>query len=253
MNDGRGMAAAMIASTAVGAIMIVATMLLGHPFVKGPASVANEDYGRRLMMRTTEYLGPEVPDVRMRFTASRLACASCHLDAGAEPGALSLIDSLERYPKITDRINECMTGNMNGRPLPADSEEVAAMISWLRFLADRNAATGENERAAHDPPMFQLPNRAANPAAGESIFEKRCADCHGTDGAGLPATRNPVQGYVFPPLWGQYSFNGSAEMDRIPIAAKFIKGKMPLGRPDLDDGQALDVAAYIAAKARPNK
>ncbi len=29
------------------------------------------------------------------------------------------------------------------------------MIAWLRFLADKNAATGESERAPHDPPAFQ--------------------------------------------------------------------------------------------------
>jgi cytochrome c len=35
-------------------------------------------------------------------------------------------------------------------------------------------------------------------------------------------------------------------------AARFIKAKMPLGRPDLDDDQAFDVAAFIHTRPRPH-
>jgi thiosulfate dehydrogenase len=215
------------ACVAIGALTVVATLIVGH---KTP-SAATPEYGKRLVTR----------------------CAYCHIDAGAEPGELSLIHAISRYPNnIEYRINECMTRNMNGRPLPKDSTEMLAMISWLRFLADEDGASSASHRQSHDPPVFETPNRAPNPQAGEQLFAKRCADCHGKDGAGLPASRNPAEGYLFPPLWGPASFTDGAEMHSIATAARFIKAKMPLGRPDLDDDQTFDVAAFIDSKPRPH-
>ena len=53
--------------------------------------IATEEYGKRLIAQTTEFLGPDAADPKMRYTNSRLACASCHIGAGArtrqsEPG-----------------------------------------------------------------------------------------------------------------------------------------------------------------------
>jgi thiosulfate dehydrogenase len=213
---------------AIGAVTVVATLVIGH---KTPGT-ATPEYGKRLLMG---------------------ACSSCHIDAGAEPGELSLIHAISRYPNnIEDRINECMTRNVNSRPLPRDGTEMLAMISWLRFLADEDAATSAIRRQSHDPPAFKTPGRAPDPRAGEQLFAKRCVDCHGKDGAGLPASRNPAEGYLFPPLWGPDSFTDGAEMHNAATAARFIKAKMPLGRPDLDDDQAFDVAAFIDARPRPH-
>jgi thiosulfate dehydrogenase len=217
---------AVIASCVViGALTIVATLVIGR---KTPTA-ATPEYGKRLLMR----------------------CASCHIDAGAEPGELSLIHAISRH-NIEDRINECIVRNRNGRPLPKDGTEMLAMLSWLQFLADEDAASSASRRRSHDPPAFKTPNRAPNPQAGEQLFAKRCADCHGKDGAGLPASRNLAEGYLFPPLWGSESFTDAAEMHSAATAARFIKAKMPLGRPDLDDDQAFDVAAFIDSKPRPH-
>lgn len=229
------MASTIIICGALGAVMIAGTVLVGHPGQRVPS----EEHGRSLMLRP--------------LAGSRLACTSCHIDAGAEPGELSLIHAIEHYPKIGDRINRCMTSNMNGHFLPAESRELAAMVAWLHFLADRNAATGASERVSHDPAPFQTPARAPNLAAGETLFEKRCADCHGRDGYGLLATRHTADGYLFPPLWGPDSFNSAADMAQVVTVAKFIKAKMPPGRTDLEDDQALDVAAFVESKPRPAK
>jgi thiosulfate dehydrogenase len=165
---------------------------------------------------------------------------------------LNLVSAIGRGTEaVKDRINKCMTSNLNGRPLPRDGEEMVAMVGWLQFLADKSAATGESERAAHDPPAFQSPNRAADLEAGAQLFEKRCADCHGKDGAGLPASKNSADGYLFPPLWGPGSFTDASDMHGIPTAARFIKAKMPLGRADLSDDEASNVAAFIDSKLRP--
>jgi len=233
------LATVLIACGGIGAVMIAGTLLIGHPSARGPVAGASEEYGKRLMLRP--------------IAGSRLSCASCHIDAGAEPGELSLVHAIEHHSQIADRINRCIGGNMNGSPLPADSAEMAAMIAWLRFLANRYAATGASEREAHDPPAFKQPAHAANPASGEALFEERCADCHGKDGAGLLATRNSADGYLFPPLWGPDSFNTTADMAAISTAARFIKAKMPPGSADLNDDRAFDVAAFVESKPRPTK
>jgi len=118
-------------------------------------------------------------------------------------------------------------------------------------LSDRDAASGASARKVNEPPAFKTPNRAANLHAGKIVFEQHCTACHGTDGAGLLAAANPIHGYVFPPLWGPDSFNTGAGMHRVLTAARFIKARMPLGRPDLDDEQAFDVAAFINSQPRP--
>jgi len=234
---------------AIGALTVVATLIVGH---KTPTA-ATPEYGKRLLAQTQQYLGPDAPDPRMRFTASRRACASCHIGAGAERGELSVIPAVRRYPSnLEHRINECMVRNMNGRPLPEDGTEMIAMVSWLRFLADEDTAMGAGRRQSHDPPVFKPPDRPTNPEAGERLFAKRCADCHGKDGAGLRASRKLAQGYLFPPLWGSDSFTDGSEMHGVTTAARFIKAKMPLGRPDLDDDQAFDLAAFVNSKPRPH-
>ena len=264
----RGSATVLVLCGAIGVITVAATLAWGRgsliPERTGAAGSSvnvTEEYGKRLITQTTELLGPDVADPKMRFTDSRLACASCHIGAGVEPGNLSLTAAMSRYPRISprsggnetiqDRINGCMTRSMNGRALAENSPEMIAMVSYLRFLGDQDAATGAAQRKAHESPAFKTPNRAANLEAGQRVFEQRCAACHQNDGQGLPATGNLVYGYVFPPLWGPNSFNDGAGLHRVLTAARFIKAKMPLGAANLDDDQAFDVAAFINSKPRP--
>jgi thiosulfate dehydrogenase len=42
-------------------------------------------------------------------------------------------------------------------------------------------------------------------------------------------------------------------MTRVLTAARFIKARMPLGRPDLTDEEAYDVAAYMNSHERPQR
>src|SRR5579871_2288550 len=258
---GSGVSTILLLCATIGLITIVATFAWGRRVSiteREPArlpSMVTDEYGQRLIAQTTEILGPDVADAKMRYIDSRLACASCHIGAGVEPGNLSLATAITRYPRISprsggnetiqDRINGCMTRSMNGRPLPNDSPEMMAMVAYLRFLGRQDAATAASQRKAHESPAFQTPNRAANLEEGQRVFEKRCAACHGQDGAGLPASPDLIHGYVFPPLWGSNSFNDGAGLHRVLTAAKFIKAKMPLGKADLDDNDAFDVAGFI--------
>ena len=66
-----------------------------------------------------------------------------------------------------------------------------------------------------------------------------------------------AQGYVFPPLWGDDTFNNGAGMNRLIMATRFVKHNMPQGStfdaPQLSDDEAYDVAAYMLSQPRPQK
>jgi thiosulfate dehydrogenase len=263
-SDRGGLLTAFLVCGLAGVVTVAATMKRsgGDPAPAGGASsMATEEYGRRLISDTAALMGPDHPDPDMRYSGSRMACASCHLGAGTEPGTLSLLQSAAVYPRfsgrdggvrdLVDRINGCMTRSMNGHELPRESPEMTAMVAYITSLGDVYAGMGDGRRAVDEQAAFRVPNRSADLSSGEQVFGERCAICHGADGAGLQASANPADGYVFPPLWGPDSFNNGAGMHRVLTAARFIKAKMPLGEADLTDEQAFDVAAYINSKPRP--
>lgn len=250
----------------IGLITVVGTLAFGRAGLTPdhrakPDSHITAEFGRRVLADTTEVLGPDVADPKMRYTVSRLACGSCHIAAGEEPGNLSLATAITRYPRksprvggpesIQLRINGCMMRSMNGRALPENSPEMVALVKYLTFLNEQDAAEGASRKKAHEPPAFKYPARKADFANGEKVFGERCAACHGKDGEGLAASNRPVDGFVFPPLWGPNSFNDGAGMHRVLTAAKFIKAKMPLGKADLNDEDAFDVSAWINSRPRP--
>jgi thiosulfate dehydrogenase len=270
--DAAGFTLAIASSVVVGALAVAAALYGGRGASSAPAAGADaaaravpvnatEEYGRRLVAHTAELLGQDHPDPERRYIQSRLNCGSCHLATGTEPGTLTLLQTDEHYPRfsgragtqtdIEDRINECMTRSMNGKPLPMDSPEMMAMAAYLRSLGSQYDAMGASLRKADEPSPFKTPARAANVAAGQVVYGTRCAQCHGNDGLGLLATADRSKGYLFPPLWGPDSFNDGAGMHRVLTAARFIKTRMPLGQPTLTDDEAFDVAAYINFKPRP--
>jgi len=222
---------------------------------------ATPEYGRRLLRETAALIGPDQADPAMRYSGTHMACASCHLETGTRPGTLSLLETAPRYPRnsgrdggmrdLRDRINGCMQRSMNGLPLPRDSVEMIAMESYIVSLNAEFEAMGESSRVADEQPAFVEPGRAASVAAGQVVYESRCVVCHGADGAGLKATNDANDGYLFPPLWGADSFNDGAGMHRVLTAARFIKARMPFGQADLSDDEAYDVAAYINSQPRP--
>jgi thiosulfate dehydrogenase len=260
-----GLLTAIVGGGAIGAL-VLGFGLYGQRRAQAAASpvpaIATEEYGRRLITDTARLLGPDHEDPAMRYSGSRLACASCHLGNGADPGMLSLLESADLYPRYSgrdggerdlfDRINGCMARSMNGRTMPRDSPELIAMVSYVESLGDRFKAMGTSARKATDPAAFVRPERAVDFNAGERVYKERCAICHGADGLGLRTSVRPEHGYVFPPLWGPDSFNDGAGMARVLTAARFIKTRMPLGEPTLTSDEAFDVAGYINAQPRPH-
>lgn len=145
---------------------------------------------------------------------------------------------------------------MNGRRMPADGDEMKAMVSYLQYLST-GIPVGAKMEGTGVPRLKPL-DRAADPVAGQKVYAAVCAACHGANGQGL--RRGQVgdgEGYQFPPLWGPDSYNTGAGMYRGMLAAGFIKGNMPSGVTHtsavLTDEQAFDVAAYINSQPRPVK
>ena len=219
-------------------------------------------YGEALIRRTYDYVGPDVADPGMRFAGNHLSCSSCHLDAGRQRYGLSFIGVADAYPRdmarenevrtLTQRINGCFERSMNGRALPDDSPEIAAMIAYIGFLSD--AAPTDME--GRGTPTLPLMDRAADPVGGAGVYTTYCSVCHGANGQGTRDNSGGA-GYLYPPLWGPDSFNDGAGMHRIIKAASFIHANMPLGTtfeaPTLTDEEAFDVAAFINVQPRPAK
>ena len=153
----KGLGSVVALCCGIGLITVVGTLAFGRAGLlpehgAKQNSHITEEYGKRILADTTEVLGPDVADPKMRYTFSRLACGSCHIGAGEEPGNLSLATAITRYPRksprvggpesIELRINGCMMRSMNGKPLPENSQEMAALVKYLTFLNEQDAAEG---------------------------------------------------------------------------------------------------------------
>ncbi len=215
-------------------------------------------YGRRLVMETARLLPDNVGDV--------LNCTSCHLGGGMVAGASPFVgQAAASYPRnnaraghtvtLEQRINGCFQRSMNGKPLPEDSAEMKAMIAYFNWLSAGLPPHAKVEGAGIGKIDKSL---MPDPAHGKQIYGAKCAACHGTDGNGLKDAKG---NYVFPPLWGDKSFNVGAGMARTYTAAAFVKHNMPiawglnapLGQGGaLSDQDAVDVAEYFSHQPRPD-
>jgi thiosulfate dehydrogenase len=110
----------------------------------------------------------------------------------------------------------------------------------------RRSATRTSPGAAI--PKLDKPADGFDPERGAVVYAEHCAICHGENGEGGYAGTE----MVFPPLWGEQSYNWGAGMHRIDTAAAYIKANMPLGNyMALTDQQAWDVAAFMNSHERP--
>lgn len=220
-------------------------------------------YGYELFVHTPQYIGPENGNPKMAYAGNNLACNNCHLKAGTKPYSGLLIGVTNRFPQfrgrenkmgtIEDRINGCMERSMNGRKLPVRGKEMKAFVSYLTWLSRYAPKDGKLEGIGSV--KLELPDRAVDLQKGKALFTEKCGVCHGNNGLGLARDDNP--GYVYPPLWGDDSFNNGAGMARVITAAEFIKTNMPFGvayeDPVLSDEECYDLAGYINQQSRPIK
>jgi thiosulfate dehydrogenase len=180
---------------------------------------------------------------------NQLRCVSCHLDEGRRETG-SWVGVFARYPQyrarsgaietIEYRVNDCFRRSMNGVALDLASRDMADIVAYLAFLS-RGTPVGPPQPGAR---LQQWAAFKADTASGRQVFATTCVACHGPDGQGSVGA---------PPLWGPRSYNVGAGMARVRTAAEFIRHNMPFDQPGtLTDQQAIDVAAFVNARPRPD-
>jgi thiosulfate dehydrogenase len=217
-------------------------------------------YGRELIVNTSVYLGPKG---KIAAISNGMNCQNCHLDAGTRPWGNNYSGVFSTYPVFRDRsgtiesiykrINDCMVRSLDGRALDTASRELQAIYSYIKWLgSDVPKNTRPTGVGISDIPWSY---RAADTLKGRLVYSKKCARCHGPQGAGLLAPDSCH--YLYPPLWGPHSYNTGAGLFRLSRLAGYIKDNMPLGSshhsPELTDEESWDVAAFIDSRPRPQR
>ncbi len=226
-----------------------------QPFTPPPESeIPDDEFGA--MVRRGKALFMDSQQMRGTYVNNGLTCANCHLDRGRKPNSSPMWGAWTMYPAyrgktgrvdtMAERIQGCFEYSMNGKAPPVGSEELTALMTYFYWMS--TGAPTRVELPGRGYPEVPKPAQEPDPARGEQVFAAQCAICHGEDGQG----RKVGDQYVFPPLWGEESYNWGAGMHRINTAAAFIKHNMPLGQGGtLSDQEAWDVASYMNSHERP--
>ena len=215
-------------------------------------------YGRDLIAHTSDYLGP---NGLVKPISNGMNCQNCHIEAGSKPFGNNYTAVAATYPKfrarsgtaetIYKRVNDCFQRSLNGQALDSTSHEMLAIEAYIKWLGT-TVPKGKTPKGAGLMKLKYL-NRAANPDSGRVVFIEKCQSCHGENGQGLPMPEG--NGRMYPPLWGDKSYNEAAGLYRISNFAGYIKANMPFGasydNPQLTDTEAWDLAAYINSQPRP--
>ncbi len=213
--------------------------------------------GMRLLSDTKRLLPDNV--------GNGMNCTSCHLGEGKVAFASPFYGVAVNYPhanpragrplSLAERVNGCFVRSMNGKALAPDSAEMTAILAYFDWLS------------AGLPPKADVAGKGTGPfngtlvadsSHGKDVYAAQCAECHGAGGDGV---QDASGAFVFPPLWGDQSFDIGAGMARTYTAAAFVKHNMPIGigfNPRLGQGEALsdqdalDVAEYFTHQPRPD-
>jgi len=211
-------------------------------------------YGRELVVNFPYYLGPK--GTIGHFGKNGLSCQSCHLDAGTRPYGLNYFSTHARYPQyraregrvltLADRVNNCIERPLNGVPMPIDSKEMVAIVTYMKWLS--RGVPVDGHFLGDKLKDITLLDRPADPVKGRIVYDKHCVTCHHSDGQGV--LKPDGIAYLYPPLWGKLSYQPGSSMHRQIKMAQFIKYNMPFGaaswnKPVLTDEEAQDVAIYV--------
>lgn len=189
-----------------------------------------------------------------QYVGNKLSCTNCHFKAGitegGKNGGLSLVGVGATYPQyrkrqdyavdLVTRTNDCFKRSMNGRPLPEESKEMTAIVTYYQWISKGLPVYAEIPWLGT---QHLQSGHAPDKTKGGQLFSAKCSVCHGKNGEGTSAA---------PPLWGDTSFNDGAGMHKPANLAAFAHLNMPLGNPDLSVEDALDVAEYVSARPRPH-
>lgn len=227
-----------------------------------PKGKEGEDirYGRELVEHTAEYFGP---NGSVKHLTNGLNCQNCHLDAGTKPWGNNYASVASTYPKmrgrsgkvetVYKRISDCFERSLNGVAPDTNSREMKAVKAYILWVG-KDVPKGDKAKGSGIYNLAFL-NRPINPENGKKVYEAQCQSCHQADGQGLPNAEKTA--YMYPPLWGDLTYNEGAGLFRMSRFAGYVKANMPLGasygKPILSDEESWDVAAYVNTQRRPTK
>ena len=212
--------------------------------------------GYDIIERTYAYYGPKG---KIAAITNGMNCSNCHPSGGIVPWGNNFGAVIVSYPKFSyrsgaqltlcGRINDCFERSLNGKAIDSNSHEMKAILAYMHWLADDITT----KPAGSGIMKLKYLDRAADTTKGKLVFVTTCTRCHGSNGEGKP---NDYGGFIYPPLWGDKSYNTGAGMCRLSMLSGFIKNNMPFDQasynhPVLSDEQAWDVAAYVDSKPRP--
>jgi thiosulfate dehydrogenase len=217
-------------------------------------------YGQDLIARTGYYYGPAGVISR---TSNGMNCQNCHLDAGKRPWGNNFGGVQSSYPKfkerrgavedIAQRVSDCFERSLNGIAPDTSSREVRAMIAYMEWLGT-GVPKGKKPAGSGIETIPYL-GRPADPAKGKQVYGLKCQTCHGPEGVGLKDKDG--RAYIYPPLWGDHSYNTGASFYRLSRLAGFMFNNMPSGtdyrKPQLSAEEAWDLSAFINSQPRPVK
>lgn len=218
-------------------------------------------YGKDIIANTTNYFGPAGKVSKNKING--MNCQNCHLDAGTRVFGNNYSAVASTYPKyrarsgatedIYKRINDCFERSLNGKALAVESKEMQAIAAYINWLG-KDVLKGKKPAGSGFKEMAFL-DRAANPSNGNLVYNQKCVSCHKANGEGQ--WNETKTAFIYPPLWGDNSYNDGAGLYRLSNFAKYVKYNMPLGvnhnNTQLTDQEAWDVAAFVNSKPRPKK
>ncbi|MBK0379762.1 c-type cytochrome [Mucilaginibacter segetis] len=217
-------------------------------------------YGRELLAHTAKYFGPKGSIAQI---TNGMNCQNCHLDGGVRLFANNYAVFVVNYPKMSkrsgkvepasERIAECFQRSLNGSVPDITSKEIKAMLAYMTWVG-KDVKKGE-KLFGHATEVLPYLSKPADPVKGRAVYVANCKSCHGNKGQGLPDADR--KGYIYPPLWGEHSYNDGAGMGRIINFAGFVKNNMPYGsstyrHPTLTNEEAWNVAAFVNSQPRPH-
>jgi thiosulfate dehydrogenase len=215
---------------------------------------ANEEDAKAVLLG--EKIFDNTPKYAAQYSGNTLSCRNCHTDRGRNPASSPLWAAAPQYPKYRSknrminsmamRIAGCFRYSQNGKPPPADSPEMLALMTYANWLAT-GLPIGITPKASGYPALA-APAQPPDRQRGRTVYEANCAVCHGATGQGSEF----AGAQVIPALWGPQSYNWGAGMHSVDNAAAFVYANMPHGAAGmLSKQQAWDVAAWIDSQPRP--
>lgn len=215
-------------------------------------------YGRELILHTARYFGPKGTIAQI---TNGMNCDNCHIDGGTRIFGNNFSMVASTYPvyrnrnskieTVEMRVNNCFERSLNGSSIEDSGKEMKSIVAYMNWVGkDVNKRQAPNGSGIENLAFL---DRKADTKKGEIVFVALCQKCHGNNGEGK--LNDDGKEYLYPPLWGEHSYNIGSGIYELSKFAGYAKNNMPFGfsykNPQLTNEQAWDVAAFVNSKPHP--